>query len=427
MSVYLAVAGFEASISAAMVESMSPALLDPVGSLLRRHPDTFRDLVHEQLFVQALEARQLFPLKQAAAHRELAAALAWALEHTDRRGQMDYETLARIRRLGLSHRRLGFPVSLYEPFAAMCTAAIRELNSRQRHPLPENLMATTEEAVARLCTAMAASSHTADMSGLPPAHMAQVTEVERVSNRTTIVRLQAHPGPEYEPGQALMVTATYLPGIWRPLVPALPANPGGFLEFHVREIDGGEASHLLARPKVGDYWTVGAPRGRIELSDDATHLTILAFDTGLAVAEAYLFSLIDASHRPLTHLIVHTRYPGDHYDLDLLRRLADAADWLTVTATVEDGNDPWWLPLAGHAGTTADAVGAEIADPVELASADVSPARSFLLTGTASAVGDAYDRLVEQDVAAERIDTIDFDSRHSWPSPRPRHHRPAEG
>lgn len=402
-----------------------------MGTLLRRYPDGFRDLVHEQLFLHALPARQLFPLKQAVAHRELAASLAWVLEHTDRRGRIDDDALARIRRLGLAHRRFGFPIDLYEPFAEMCATAIRELNSRQRHPLPDSLLESARSAVAAVCRAMAASSHTADMSGTPAAHMAQVAEVERVSTRTTVVRVQAHPGPEYEPGQALMVTATYLPGLWRPLVPAIPANPGGLIEFHVRALDDGEASGLLARPKVGDYWTLGSPRGRIELPDDTTHLTIIAFDTGLAVAKAYIFSLLDEPDRPSTDLIVHARYPGDHYDLELLRRVATHADWLTVTATVAVDNDPWWLPLAGHPAATAADVGAEVRDPVESAVTQFgekpsSARRSALLTGPAEEVCDAYDRLTAHGVEPARIDTVDFDSRHSWPCPHPRHHRPEE-
>lgn len=411
---------------------MSPALLDPVGALLRRYPEEFRDLVHEQLFVHALTARQLFPLKKAAAHRELAASLAWALEHTDPRGRIDDDALARIRRLGLAHRRLGFPVDLYERFAEMCCHAIRELNSRQRQPLPETLMNTSDTAVAAVCRAMAASSHTADMSGTPPAHMAQVTHVERISSRTTAVRLKTHPGPEYRPGQALMVTASYLPGLWRPLMPALPANPGGHLEFHIRAVDGGEASGLLARPKVGDYWTVGGPRGRIKLADDTTRLVILAYETGLAAAQAYVFSLLDQPERPATELVVHTRYPGDQHNLDLLRRLAEHADWLQVTVTVAEDTDPWWLPVAGRTPATAPGIGARVTDPVDLALGGLAGGEhgdfeglGVLLTGPADDVGDAYDRLTSAAVPEDRIDTLDFDSRHSWPCPRPRHDHPA--
>ncbi|AWB82710.1 hypothetical protein C3B44_10515 [Corynebacterium yudongzhengii] len=408
---------------------MSSTTLETVGKLLRRRSEEFRDLVHEQLFVAELQARHLFPLQQAAAHRELAPALAWALERTSTDADGDIhipdEVRDRMRELGIAHRRHGFPSTIYAPFAEMCTAALGELNRRTHRPVVKHLIQAAARAFAAYCASMAEAAEAADLAGEPPAQMARVREVNRATSRTSVVRLEAAPGPSFAPGQALMVTASYTPGLWRALTPAAPQNPGGFLEFHVRATEKGTATGLLARAKVGDFWTVGAAHGRTYRPDTEHELVILAFETGLAAAEALVFSLLDAPARPTTHLLVHACYPGDHYDLERLRSLAEHADWLTVHVTVAEAIDPFWLPAPGGRRREASEIGALKESPVALASslAQHRSGTQVLLTGPVDEVGDAHAALTDYGVNPAAIHTLDFDAANSWPGVSAHHRR----
>ncbi|NEW48420.1 FAD-binding oxidoreductase, partial [Nocardia cyriacigeorgica] len=52
------------------------------------------------------------------------------------------------------------------------------------------------------------------------------------------------------------------PKMWRYLSPAIPANPYGEIEFHVRKVRGGWVSPaIVGNTVVGDRWLLGAPLG----------------------------------------------------------------------------------------------------------------------------------------------------------------------
>lgn len=393
--------------------------LAPVGKLLRTNAAAYRDLVHEKLFTSQLEARQVFPLSTKRAHVELAPALAWVLEQARSDGSIPPAALARVRRLGLAHRRHGFPPEVYGAFADMLTESLRELNYRASPPLATKLIDGAETAMRRICDAMWASSATADRGGEPPAHVATVVETRRISARTTVLRLEAGPGLDYEPGQALQVTAPYLPGLWRLLNPANLPDSAGSLEFHVRadpdDPDG--ASGLLAAARVGDYWTVGAPLGALSLPDAGT-LIILAYGTGLAAAESVIFSLIWQEPRPRVRLITVAEYPGEVYDLERLLRLASHTHWLRVTPVTEHSDDPWWLPRPGVPRITD----ARTDDPLAVARAvlasgpELEPGAevAVLITGPDDRVAPAAADLNDAGVAPNRIQTVSFSAADRW-------------
>lgn len=388
---------------------MSLPTLEPVGALLREHSEKFRDLVHEQLFSSELQSRQVFPSSRARSHLDLAPALAWVMERSTIDARVPDEVMRTARRLGLSHRRHGFPSEIYTPFADMLVHALREVNFRADPHVSAALIIPAETIIHNVCNAMRASANTADFAGDPAAFAAAVTGVRRISSRISVITLDAGPGLDYRPGQSVQVTASYLPGLWRRLTPAGPANPGGSLEFHVQGVYGGEASGLLTAPRVGDYWTIGGIDGGVELPD-ARELTLLAFGTGLAAAESILFSLVnEVPDRPRTRLIVAAEYPGELYDLPRLRRLAEYSDWLTVNAVVENPTDPWWLPRPGKARLSSDEVDARLLDPVELALADSG---EFIVAGPGEKVEEAVDKLLES--GAERVQTVSFAANRQW-------------
>lgn len=388
---------------------MSLPTLEPVGALLREHSEKFRDLVHEQLFSTELQSRQVFPSSRARTHLDLAPALAWVLERSTIDARVPDEVMRTARRLGLSHRRHGFPSEIYTPFADMLVHALREVNFRADPRVSAALIIPAETVIRNVCNAMRASANTADFAGDPAAFAASVTAVRRISSRISVVTLDAGPGLDYRPGQSVQVTAPYLPGLWRRLTPAGTANAGGGLEFHVQAVYGGDASGLLAAPRVGDYWTLGGVDGGLELPADG-ELTILAFGTGLAVAESVLFSLVNESSQPRTRLIVAAEYPGELYDLPRLHRLAEYADWLSVTAAVENPEDPWWLPRPGNPRLSSTDVNAELVDPVELAAPGITG--EIIVAGPGEKVGEAVDKLRAS--GAEHIQTVSYAPRGQW-------------
>lgn len=392
------------------MSTMSLPTLEPVGKLLRENSEKFRDLVHEQLFSTELRSRQVFPISQQRSHLDLAPALAWVLEQSTIDARVPDDAMHRARSLGRGHRRHGFPAEIYTPFADMLVHALREVNFRADPQLSAGLIIPAETVIRSVCEAMRAAASAADVAGDPAAFAAPVTDVRRISSRISIVSLDAGPGLDYRPGQSVQVTASYLPGLWRRLIPAGPSNPGGALEFHVQGVHGGDASGLLAAPRVGDYWTIGAVDGGIELID-APELTILAFGTGLAAAESVVFSLIGAPARPRTRLIVTAEYPGELYDLPRLRRLAGYADWFTVTAVVENAADPWWLPRPGRPRLSSNDVDARLMDPLALAVGDDG---EFFLAGPGERVDAGVDTLVESGVKRGRIQALSYAARREW-------------
>ena len=388
--------------------------LAPVGKLLRDNAETYRDLVHEKLFNSQLEARQVFPLSTKQSHVELAPSLAWVMEQAYTDGTIPEVALTRVRRLGLAHRRHGFPPEIYGLFADMLAESLRELNYELTPPLATKLIDGAEAAIRRICNAMWASSTTADRAGDPPAHVATVVDTQRISSRTSLIRLESGTAIDYEPGQSLQVTAPYLPGLWRLLSPANPPDPAGTLEFHVRADPDDTASGLLASARVGDYWTVGAPLGALTIPDSGD-LIILAYGTGLAAAEAIVFSLIDAPSRPRVHLITVAEYPGESYDLDLLVRLASYSNWLRVTPVTENGSDPWWLPRPGvprnqHWRTE---------DPLEVALSRIDDIGDVLITGAGDRVDEATATLTASGADPARIQTVSFSTTGRWDPQEP--------
>lgn len=390
---------------------MSLPTLEPVAALLLEHSTTFRDLVQDQLFNAELQSRQIFPSSRTRTHVELAPALAWALERSTIDARVPDTVLRQARRLGQAHRRHGFPSDLYTPFADMLVHALREVNFRADPHVSAGLIIPAETVIRTVCTTMRTAALAADHAGDPPAFAASVTAVRRISSRTSLVTLDAGQGLTYAPGQSVQVTASYLPGLWRRLVPAGPANAGGGLEFHVQAVHGGDASGLLASARVGDYWTLGAADGSLEVPTGGD-LTLLAFGTGLAAAESVLFSLVDADSRPRTRLILAAEYPGELYDLPRLRRLAEHADWLSVDAVVENAEDPWWLPRPGQPRLSSEEVDARLIDPLEVASQDVTGA--FILAGAGEKVQAGVDMLRASGVDASRIQSVSFAPRQQW-------------
>jgi NAD(P)H-flavin reductase len=131
----------------------------------------------------------------------------------------------------------------------------------------------------------------------------------------------------------------------------------GTIDFHVRVIDGGPVSTVLARgAKAGSRLRLGAPLGTFQLEPGSTRAVVLAAgSTGLAPLKAILERAAELDHPPRTHLVLGARTAAGLYDLPDLEKLATQWPWLTVIPAVSGEAD-----YHGETGTVADAIGRKV-------------------------------------------------------------------
>lgn len=181
-------------------------------------------------------------------------------------------------------------------------------------------------------------------SPLPPAErdrwQALVVQVRRLRTDVVVVRLAGPPLP-YEAGGNLAVALPFAPTQWRRLAPALPPNPQGLLEFHVRAVPGGSLSRrIVDGTETGQIWTMRDPQRSLYVDSTGRDVVLIAQGTGLAPMRAIIYELATWQTPPRTFLFV-----GDHdlralYAADMLTHLAHEFDWLTVLPVVETMTAP---------------------------------------------------------------------------------------
>lgn len=182
----------------------------------------------------------------------------------------------------------------------------------------------------------------------------RVLEVQRRTRGIAVIRVHCPEPVPYLVGQHIPVRSPTDPDAWRYLSPALPPNPEGLLEFHVRIVDGGAVSRALAvAPGPGDVLHFGRPRGFLgEVLDDAIPtgrhhrrnqrprgILMVAGGTGLAPMRAIAMEAADLPEPPPIHLVWGARSPGELYDLRFMTELARNLPNLTLTTCVDSRTD----------------------------------------------------------------------------------------
>ena len=231
-----------------------------------------------------------------------------------------------LKALALDLRRTGFPAEEYPN-------AVQMLIDEAGADAPELIQAAE---------LMRNAASQADVAGVPAATAAQVTSVERRGG-VQVVRLEAGTPVPYAPGQVIPVMSPNRPGEWTGLVPALPSNQLGQLEFHVPD-------EMQLQP--GDWLTLGAARGGVH-GDVDRQLLLVAAEGGFAAAKALVFHYLEQTDPPEVHLVVGASGPEGFYDTAALDALAKAQDWLDVAwiaqsrvgaplEQVVSGAGMWW-------------------------------------------------------------------------------------
>ena len=234
-----------------------------------------------------------------------------------------------LKALALDLRRTGFPAEEYPNAVQML--------------IDEGADAEADRtALSDAAELMRDTASQADYAGVPAATAAQVTSVAR-HGEVQVVRLEAGTPVLYSPGQVIPVMSPKRPGEWTGMVPALPSNPLGQLEFHV-------PGDIPLEP--GDWLTLGAARGGLREAVDK-QLLLVAAEGGFSAAKALVFHCLEQPDPPEVHLVVGAREPGEWYDTAALDALAKAQNWLDITwiaqsrvgaslEQVASGAGMWW-------------------------------------------------------------------------------------
>lgn len=333
-----------------------------------------RDLLADErfpdLFARALRGadpdfRDLFPRDATPVLREFTRAMTWALETTEAsRGDTARtdEVIEFARHLGADHRKLELTPRHLQNFGDALADTLRHLAGGGWN---DTLSTTLATAYRVLSTALREGA----AAGEGPARVgATVVDVLRPTRDVVVVRLISDVMVDYHPGQYLSVLTPYAPGVWRRLSPAMPSNPAGQIEFHVRDVPGGPLSGSLVRGVgVGDRWVLARPLGMLDVdrSEPFRDVLMIGGGTGIAPLRCLLMDMMRHGSNPRVHLFYGARYPGDLYDLPTLVDLAATAPWLTIQPVSEEDEDPWWagarqeLPRTLHrrqTGTLVDEV-----------------------------------------------------------------------
>jgi NAD(P)H-flavin reductase/hemoglobin-like flavoprotein len=279
--------------------------------------------------------RDMFPPDMAEQRAVFARALDWALgEFIDQRAD---EPVAFLAQLGRDHRKYGVTQSHYESLAHALYATLTA-------NLEEQWTDEVDEAARQVINLVTGvMSGAADAEDGPGWWDGTVVEHHRVSRDLAVVRLMLDNPLPYFPGQYVNVEVPQCPHRWRYLSPAIPMQPNGAVEFHVRSVYGGMVSTaIVGETQPGDRWKLSSAHGGLEVDRDGGDVLMVAASTGLAPLRSILMDLSRYGVNPRVHLFFGARYPCELYDLRALWEIAAGNPWLSVTPVTEYSTDPPW-------------------------------------------------------------------------------------
>lgn len=279
--------------------------------------------------------RDLFPPDLDTIRTAFAQALNWVYgEMLEQRAQ---EPVAFLAQLGRDHRKYGVTQRHYRAVQHVLYDTLRE-------QLGAVWTAAVDDAAREsLNLITGVMSGAAEAEGGPAWWDATVIEHLRVSRDLAAIRLQVDRPLHYYPGQYVKVEIPQCPRRWRYLSPAIPAEDGGGIEFHVRTVPGGLVSTaIVGETRPGDRWRLSSPHGAMHVDRDGGDVLMVAGSTGLAPLRAIIMDLTRWAVNPRVHLFFGARYPCELYDLPTLWQIAAHNPWLSVTPVSEYSGDPQW-------------------------------------------------------------------------------------
>jgi NAD(P)H-flavin reductase len=301
-------------------------------------PSADNELVHRfytRWFALDPAIRDLFPPDMGAQRATFGHVLWWVLGELI--AQRTEEPVAFLAQLGRDHRKYGVRQEHYQTLRDALYTSFRE-------HLTEVWDAAIEDAIREaLSLVIGVMSGAADAEAGPAWWDGTVVEHQRVSRDLAVVRLVLDRPMEYHAGQYVTVQVPQCPRRWRYLSPAIPAEPGGRIEFHVRAVLGGMVSTaIVGETHPGHRWRLSAPHGAMEVDRGGGDVLMVAGSTGLAPLRALIMDLARFHDNPRVHLFFGARYPCELYDLHTLWQVAAHNPWLSVSPVTEYNRDPPW-------------------------------------------------------------------------------------
>ncbi|HEU4360648.1 MAG TPA: FAD-binding oxidoreductase, partial [Mycobacterium sp.] len=279
--------------------------------------------------------RDLFPAGLEAQRAAFAQALGWV--YGELVAQRASEPVAFLAQLGRDHRKYGVTQRHYYTLSTVLYTALRD----QLAGAWSDTVAEAARQSLDLITGV--MSGAADAEDGPAWWDATVVDYRRASRDLSVIRLQLDRPVHYYPGQYLKAEVPQCPRRWRYLTPAIPADHGGAIEFHVRAVSGGLVSTAIVNEtRPGDRWRLSSPHGALHVDRDGGDVLMVAGSTGLAPLRAIIMDLCRWAVNPRVHLFFGARYPGELYDLPTLWQIAAHNPWLSVTPVSEYAHDPQW-------------------------------------------------------------------------------------
>lgn len=290
---------------------------------------------YTQWFAMDLSARDLFPPDMSRQRSAFAQALTWLFGELI--AQRAEEPVAFLAQLGRDHRKYGVSDRHYD---TMRDALYTTLRAHLTASWNDRLAEATHDAVALVTGVMRGA---ADAEQGPPYCDGTVIEYIRATRDVSIVRLQLDQPLAYHPGQYVTVQVPQWPRRWRYLSPAIPTDPGGAIEFHIRSVSGGMVSTaIVGETRPGDRWRLSNPHGGLQVDRDGGDILMVAGSTGIAPLRTLIMDMCRFGVNPRVHLFFGARFPYELYDLMTLWQIASTNPWLSVTPVSEFSSDPPW-------------------------------------------------------------------------------------
>jgi NAD(P)H-flavin reductase/hemoglobin-like flavoprotein len=295
-------------------------LIAPRSDELARH-------FYANLFSQAPETRDLFPVNMEVQRSRLLRALVHVVQMVDRPDEL----VPFLEQLGRDHRKFGVRAPHFD---AVGHALLSTVGTFLGPAWTAEVEQAWTSAYATVADAMRAAAQT-DRG--PATWLGRVVEHRRVGWDLAVIGVQTSEPVPYRAGQYVSVETPQRPRLWRYLSPATAPADDGRLEFHVRAVPNGWVSRaIVAHSRVGDTWRIGSPMGRMHVDrGSGRDVLMVAGGTGCAPVRAMLEDLARGTGQPRTQVFVGGRTWDDLYDIASLRRLSYRNLWLDVIPVVE--------------------------------------------------------------------------------------------
>jgi len=300
-------------------------------------PERLINAFYGHMFAADSRLRVLFPPAMDMQAKRVMTAVQYVLDHLEDwdRAQHFLEQLAR------DHRKYGVTAEHYDIAGHALVAGLRSYHGAGgwSRGLEEGW-----RDISILISASMAIGANSDTS--QPFWAATVVGHRRVLDDLAIVRLQSEDPIPYQAGQYVPVSIPQRPRMWRYLSPAIPTNPYGEIEFHVRKVRTGWVSPaIVTETEVGDVWQIAGPLGGLHVDRDShSDVLLIGSGTGIAPLRAQLIEMGRRGVNPRVHFFIGGRYPCDLYDVENMWQLSLSNPWLTVVPVCENASNPWWHP-----------------------------------------------------------------------------------